>query len=104
PEWRCAADFPVEIVVGALDDQALPEPVRETTASIPKGRYRVLDGVAHYTFLAPCTWRGRWFVPELCADPPGVGNRRSTHRRVATDARAFFDQQLAAAAPRSETD
>ncbi len=84
--------IPVRIVVGDKDDQALPEvnaiPIRE---AIPDAELLILPGVAHYTFLATCSLKGRVFVRQLCEDPPGI-DRHEIHNKVGADALAFFNQ------------
>lgn len=85
---------PLRIVVGAADDQAHPEVTgRPLAAAVPGAALEVLSGVGHYTFLAPCTLRGRLLVRALCADAVGV-DRSEVHLRVAVAALAFFDAAL----------
>lgn len=85
---------PVRIVVGAADDQAVPDlTARPVAAAVPGASLAVLPSVGHYTFLAPCTLRGRLLLRALCADGAGV-DRSEVHRRVAADAGAFFDGAL----------
>lgn len=84
----------VRIVVGEEDDQAVPEtnaiPVQ---AAIPDAELRLLPGVGHYAFLAPCTLRGRLLVRQLCEDPSGV-ERSELHAAIGADAVTYFDRAL----------
>jgi predicted dienelactone hydrolase len=94
PESLRGIDLPLRIVVGAADDQAVPETTaRPVAAAVSGASLDVLPAVGHYTFLAPCTLRGRLFVRALCADGAGV-DRAEVHRRVAAEALAFFDGVL----------
>lgn len=87
---------PVRIVVGELDDQALPDvTARRVAADIPGAELELIPEVGHYAFLAPCGLRGRLFLRSLCVDAGGV-NRRQLHDQVASDAVAFFDRTLKA--------
>ncbi|MEZ4701140.1 MAG: prolyl oligopeptidase family serine peptidase [Rhodothermales bacterium] len=86
--------IPVRIVVGARDDQAVPDvTARPVATRISGATLDILPGVSHYAFLAECTLRGRMFLRQLCADA-GPIERGEHHIAVATDARAFFDQSL----------
>lgn len=86
---------PVRIVVGDRDDQALADRhIGPLAGRIPAAEYQVLGGVGHYTFLAPCTPRGRVAVRLLCAEP-GPVDRRGVHEAVAADVLEFFDRTLA---------
>jgi len=84
--------IPVRIVVGDRDDQALAKvnavPIRE---SIPDAELLLLPDVAHYTFLAPCSLKGRLLVRELCKDPRGI-DRHEVHQQVGADALVFFNR------------
>jgi predicted dienelactone hydrolase len=84
--------IPLRIVVGDRDDQAVPKlNAMAIQAAVHNAKLQVLPDVAHYTFLANCTVKGRLFVRELCADPSGV-DRREIHHRIADDAFVFFNQ------------
>jgi predicted dienelactone hydrolase len=85
---------PVEIVVGAADTMAPPSTNAQYLATRTGAGITVLPGeVAHYTFLATCTDRGRRELPGPCFDAPGV-DRDATHRQVAGLAIDFFDRVL----------
>lgn len=86
--------IPVRIVVGDKDDQALPEAnALPMEKAIPKAELQLLPGVAHYTFLATCNLKGRFFVRQLCKDPRGV-DRHEVHQRIGADALAYFNRTL----------
>ncbi|MEM7707204.1 MAG: prolyl oligopeptidase family serine peptidase [Pseudomonadota bacterium] len=99
PESLAAIQLPVRLVVGSQDQQALPATNAEPLAAqIPGAQLLVLDGVAHYTFLARCSLKGRFFVKTLCKDPKGI-DRAAIHKQTAADALAFFQSTLPALAP-----
>jgi len=93
PQSLADISLPVRVVVGDADDQALPDvTARPVAERVPGADLEILPDVGHYSFLAPCTLRGRLFLRQLCAD---LGpSRREVHRHVATDARTFFDRTL----------
>ena len=86
--------IPVRLTVGSEDRQAVPElnayPLQD---SIPQASLRELPQVGHYTFLAPCTMRRKFFVSQLCVDESGI-DRAEIHHQVAADALSFFSQTL----------
>ena len=86
--------IPVRLTVGSEDRQAVPKlnayPLQD---SIPQASLRELPQVGHYTFLAPCTMRGKFFVSQLCVDESGI-DRAEIHHQVAADALSFFSQTL----------
>ncbi|MFZ6655628.1 alpha/beta hydrolase family protein [Undibacterium sp. TJN19] len=85
---------PVRIVVGADDDQAIPEfNAQVYAASIPGASLQILPAVTHYTFLAECTMMGKVVARQFCVDPDGL-DRQATHQQVAGDALKFFRQTL----------
>lgn len=91
------ADVPTLIMVGDRDDQAtLDRNARWMADTMPNARLEVLPGVSHYTFLAPCTLKGRLFVGALCADGAGV-DREAVHRQVGQRIVDFFERHLIAA-------
>jgi len=93
-ESLASISIPVRIIVGAKDKQAIPEFNAEAIASaIPDSKLEILQDVAHYTFLARCSLKGKLFVRELCVDPKGV-NRGDVHSRVGADALDFFTKSL----------
>ena len=86
---------PVRVVLGGEDAQVSPEPTREVLGRlVPEASIELLLGVAHYTFLATCTWRGRVFARALCRD--GRTKRTDVHAAVASDAARFFGGHLPA--------
>lgn len=104
--------IPVRVVLGEDDTQVAPGPTKEVLRqSVPDASIESLPGVAHYAFLAPCTWRGRVFARALCRD--GRANRTDVHAMVASDAARFFgvllhassgDDSLTSAAEHQEAD
>ncbi len=86
--------IPVRIIVGTSDEQAIPEFNAELIASsIPNSELELLPNVAHYTFLARCSLKGKLFVRELCSDPEGI-DREKIHNKVGADVLAFFEREL----------
>ncbi|WP_406671973.1 alpha/beta hydrolase family protein [Natronospira sp.] len=53
----------------------------------------VMEGASHYTYLAPCTLRGRLLVRSLCGDPWGR-NRQAAHAAVGADVIDYFSHAL----------
>jgi predicted dienelactone hydrolase len=89
-----AIAVPVQILVGADDDQAIPRFNAEPIAkAIPNAKLNVLPKVTHYSFLPVCNDRGKTYVKELCTDPAGV-DREVLHKDVAARATEFFSQAL----------
>lgn len=89
---------PVRIVVGSKDDQALPDiNAKPMAAAIPRAELEVLPGVTHYTFLATCSFAGRFVARQFCVDPGDV-DRGAIHRKVSAEAVTFFDGALRAKA------
>jgi predicted dienelactone hydrolase len=98
-----AIRLPVRVVLGGADTQVPPGPTAVALARVlPGAGVETRAGVAHYSFLAPCTWRGRLFVRALCAD--GGAARVALHDSVALDVVRFFTQQLRPASPGGERD
>jgi len=94
PESLANVSIPVRILVGTADRQARPSvTARPVARMIPRAELEMIPGAGHYTFLAPCSLRGRLFMRPLCADEDGI-DRRDVHKRVAADARRFFDRSL----------
>ena len=87
-------EIPVRIVVGDRDDQAVPAVnARPLAVALPVAELQVLPRVAHYTFLATCSFKGRRLVGQLCEDPHGT-DRHEVHQKVGADALAFFNRTL----------
>ncbi|MEM6638712.1 MAG: alpha/beta hydrolase [Pseudomonadota bacterium] len=85
---------PVALTVGDGDQQAVAnDNAVPMLRAIPESTLTLLPQVSHYTFLSRCSLKGRVFVRALCAERGDV-SRVDTHRRVAADAVAFFDQAL----------
>lgn len=86
--------IPVKLIVGSLDDQAVPEYNAEiVAAAIPNAELEILPNVIHYTFLSTCTAEGKKYVKDLCNDPVGI-NRDAVHNSTANDALLFFNKSL----------
>ena len=85
---------PVSIVVGAGDSITPPRTNAVRYANqIPGATLTILEGaVGHYTFLLPCSDRGRAVVP-VCRDGDGV-DRAAVHDSVRALALRFFDRTL----------
>ena len=84
--------IPTRLFVGSLDEQVPPDLVKTMAAGIVQAHLTILPNAAHYTFLAECTWRGRWFVP-LCHEPGGA-NRAAVHDDVASAIVEFLQATL----------
>jgi len=85
----------VRVVLGGGDTQVLPEPTAEVLKQfVPGTAVELLPEVAHYAFLAPCTWRGRLFARTLCSD--SGASRAAVHAKVSADAVRFFNGCLLA--------
>ncbi|MFZ6745937.1 alpha/beta hydrolase family protein [Undibacterium sp. JH2W] len=85
---------PVRIVVGADDDQAIPEfNAQVYAANIANSTMQILPAVTHYSFLAECNTLGKMVARQVCVDPAGV-DRAAIHQQVAADALKFFDDKL----------
>jgi predicted dienelactone hydrolase len=92
-----AIAVPVRVVLGGADTQVLPGPTAAMLARfVPSAAVEQLPGIAHYAFLAPCTWRGRVFVRALCSE--GGTARVTLHHRISADAVRFFRGWLAPSA------
>ena len=86
--------IPIKIVVGANDDQAIAKYNAEHIANnIPNANLQILQGVSHYTFLAPCTLKGNLLVTDLCSEAKGI-KRTEVHKKVGLDAASFFMDAL----------
>lgn len=86
--------IPVRIIVGTRDEQAIPTfNAKLIASSIPTAELELLPDVAHYTFLACCSLRGKLFVRQLCSDPRGI-DRKQIHRKIGADVVAFFNRTL----------
>lgn len=93
-ESMSAIKVPVRLVVGAEDDQAIPEfNAKVYAANIPSATLQILPAVTHYTFLADCNDLGKNVAKEICVDPTGV-NRTTVHQQIADDAVKFFNGVL----------
>lgn len=89
-----AIKVPVRIVVGAADDQAIPEfNAQVYAANIAGSSLLILPVVTHYAFLAECNMLGKLAARQVCIDPAGF-ERTDIHRQVAADARKFFEDKL----------
>jgi predicted dienelactone hydrolase len=93
---------PLRVVLGERDDQVPAPPVVALLSQHqPMASVTVREGVAHYAFLAECSWRGRVFMRTVCAD--GGSARAAVHAEVAREAIAFFREQLPPHADRPAT-
>lgn len=62
-------------------------------------QWQVVEGAAHFAFLAPCSAALTRMAPEICKDGPGF-DRTAFHQQFNAAVVAFFRQQLAAPASR----
>lgn len=87
--------IPIEMVVGAADPMAPPADNAEYFGHhIHSAKLVILPGgVAHYTFLEPCTPAAAKQMPAFCDNAPGV-NRVRIHDKVAAMAAQFFAAHL----------
>lgn len=93
PESLAAVDAPMLVVVGENDAVAPAATNAQTIAeAVAASRYETVPGAGHYTFLNPCTKKGRAFV-EFCKDAKGV-DRDGVHEKVAAEIGDFFDTTL----------
>ncbi len=89
-----AIKVPVRIVVGAADDQAIPEfNAQVYAANITGSKLLTLPAVTHYAFLDECTMLGKMVARQVCVDPAGF-DRAAIHQQVAADAWNFFEDKL----------
>jgi predicted dienelactone hydrolase len=85
---------PVKIVVGSLDDQAIPElNVIPISKLIQKSKLLIIPNARHYTFLNQGNIRGSIFAGKWVNDPKGV-DRTVIHENVGNDVAKFFNQYL----------
>lgn len=93
-ESLAAIRTPVRIVVGSVDRTAPAASNGEYLARhIPGATFELVPAAGHYTFLADCEPAGRAQRPDLCQDSTSA-DRDAIHRRIAADARTFFDRVL----------
>ncbi|MGH9740522.1 MAG: alpha/beta hydrolase family protein [Candidatus Acidiferrales bacterium] len=95
PQALGKISIPVEIVAGAADPVAPPIDNAEYFARHISGARLVLlaGGVAHYTFLEPCSPVGDKQLPVYCSDAPGISRLR-IHDKVAAQVARFFALNL----------
>ncbi|MGH9734314.1 MAG: alpha/beta hydrolase family protein [Candidatus Acidiferrales bacterium] len=95
PQALAKISIPVEIVAGAADPVVPPPDNAEYFAHHIAGAKLVIlpGGVAHYTFLQPCTPAAAKQLRAYCDDAPGV-NRVRVHDKVAAMAAQFFAAHL----------
>lgn len=99
-----AIDRPLRLVVGEADSQVPAQAVAGLIGEqLPDAQIERLPGAGHYSFLAPCSLRGRLFLRALCADPAGI-DRHALHARIGADAARFFDAALAPASSAAGAD
>lgn len=82
-------------VVLAENDQQimLSETLNAVSESIPDAVTVTIPDAGHYSFLAPCSSRGKIFVSALCRDSSRI-DRNEVHDRIGLDAAKFFDANL----------
>ncbi len=87
-------NIPITIAVGNSDAQSrLTTNANILKEQITNSRLEVLDKVGHYTFLAPCGFKGKMVLAELCSDHSDI-ERKEIHKKVSEDAADFFKNHL----------
>lgn len=85
---------PVRIIVGSLDDQAIPElNAIPFSRLIPKSELLIIPNARHYTFLNQGNIWGSIIAGKWVNDPKGV-DRKKIHESIGDDAAKFFNQCL----------
>jgi predicted dienelactone hydrolase len=75
-------------------DGVMPETVEALTETLPvKPEFHVVQGSAHFAFLAPCPTQMARDIPALCVDSNGF-DRVAFHRRMNADALRFFQNVM----------
>ena len=89
-----ASEVPLRVVLAEQDRQILFLKTQEAVSTnLPAASVMRIPDAGHYAFLAPCSFRGRIFLGNLCKDPGGV-DRIALHQRIGADAAGFFTARL----------
>lgn len=104
PSSLTEIQIPVTILnLGAPDDLPVAVDARDKIGLIPRGRYRMVAGAVHLSFLAECQNGARAFLATtgdadpLCDDAPGAPKTRAQiHAELAEIIIAAFRKDLAA--------
>lgn len=89
-----SVNIPLRFVLAEADQQIqFAQTLEAIHASLPTASVNRIPGAGHYVFLAPCSFRGRIFLSDLCKDS-GQVDRIAVHRRIGTDAAIFFNANL----------
>ncbi len=89
-----SVSVPVRIALAEDDQQiSFARTLEVTKDYMPTATVLTIPGAVHYTFLAPCSFRGRVVMRGLCSDASQV-DRVEVHDRVGRDATEFFDARL----------
>lgn len=87
-------DVPTRIVLAQNDQQILLSGTMSAIRDgMPGATAVTIADAGHYSFLAPCTLRGKVFAGVLCREPNNI-DREQLHRRIGLDAARFFDTSL----------
>ncbi len=89
-----AIQAPVKIALAEQDQQILlPKTAEVIRADLQNAEVTRIPDAGHYAFLAPCTFRGKILLGDLCRDSNGV-DRSEVHDRIGLDAAGFFKAHL----------
>ncbi|MEO1250558.1 MAG: dienelactone hydrolase family protein [Pseudomonadota bacterium] len=90
--------IPVEIMVGANDQEAPPHCSEWLDNQLSENKLTILSNpIGHFVFLCEATERGRSVMPDICVDAPGV-DRGRIHDQAAEAAINLF-RKVPAGAP-----
>lgn len=85
---------PVKVILSEHDTQVqLPATETSLKALLPNAEVQKLNGGSHYSYLAPCGFKGKLVLGSLCREPGGQ-SRQALHAEVARVAVAFFAEHL----------
>ncbi len=89
-ESLATVEIPVEIMVGASDQEAPPHCSTWLANQLSDCRLTTLDNpIGHFVFLSEATEQGRSAMPDICVDAAGV-DRAMIHDHTAQAAIALF--------------
>lgn len=85
---------PVRFALAEEDQQILFSRTLDAVKdSMPDATAIAIPHAGHYSFLAPCNFRGTLFMSALCKDSKQV-DRLDVHHRIGLDAARFFNAHL----------
>jgi predicted dienelactone hydrolase len=95
PEALAGVTIPVDIWIGANDDNTPPQTnalaIAQRLPAQPQAH--LVEGAGHASFLAPCGAAGLLMPPIVCRDPRGF-DRAAFHRTFDAEVVAFFNRTL----------